>query len=465
MNTREKKLAWHRKSGFAIATLILAMTVLSIGTLQTGQIDTMLPGSVGTLCMEVLALLMLVGMSSSVARSHGNGLVRGLFMLLLLCSATYLFLDIICNVLNHLTGHRLLNNIVNRLYYMNSIGVCWLFWRFVRAWGGDESEEHSLGNSIVNTFAVLGLVLIFIDCFVHIYFTVDEMGRYARTDTYFISLICPMILLTVCSVNILCKQIPWQDKAILLSHPLLSLLCIVLNLGFGGPQLLGLGAFVSAFFIYSNLYVRRDQEYAKQQNQRARHDTELRETGVRLIATQLQKQSVSEALDKVRDLYQRSPQGAGLVLDHYLSSLQISLTDLAAFEPVMASRELVGVRQLVELERLTRPDLTVEISVQNDQFLLPALTIQPLVHNAIHHGLANVPSGVIVRVSLLADQRNYLVIVADNGVGFDPSKIQPNSTVDTIRTRLQAMCNGTLEYESTVGRGTVATVRIPKKTE
>ena len=59
-----------------------------------------------------------------------------------------------------------------------------------------------------------------------------------------------------------------------------------------------------------------------------------------------------------------------------------------------------------------------------------------------------------------------MVRVTDNGVGFDPSVKKddgrPHIGIENVRNRLQTICNGSLEIESTPGLGTTATIRIPK---
>lgn len=54
-----------------------------------------------------------------------------------------------------------------------------------------------------------------------------------------------------------------------------------------------------------------------------------------------------------------------------------------------------------------------------DDFFLPALSVQPLVENAIKHGLMGLESGGSVTVSAYETDKDYCVKVSDNGVGFD----------------------------------------------
>lgn len=98
--------------------------------------------------------------------------------------------------------------------------------------------------------------------------------------------------------------------------------------------------------------------------------------------------------------------------------------------------------------------------------MLPALSVQPLVENAIKHGLMKLSQGGTVNVSSYETDTQYCVCVEDDGAGFAPDTLLDESKhigLKNIRGRLAAMCNGTLTLESTPGVGTKVTISIPKE--
>jgi sensor histidine kinase YesM len=99
---------------------------------------------------------------------------------------------------------------------------------------------------------------------------------------------------------------------------------------------------------------------------------------------------------------------------------------------------------------------------------LPALTIQPIVENAIKHGLMKLPKGGTIRVISYETDTDYCVSVEDDGVGFDTSKLldeKKHIGIRNIRDRLEVMVGGTLIIESTQGVGTKVLITIPKEGE
>ena len=98
--------------------------------------------------------------------------------------------------------------------------------------------------------------------------------------------------------------------------------------------------------------------------------------------------------------------------------------------------------------------------------MLPALSVQPLVENAIKHGLMRLETGGTVLVRSYETDTHFCVEVKDDGVGFDtklPIEEKTHVGLRNIRGRLKAMVNGELIIESQINTGTRAVILIPKE--
>ena len=130
------------------------------------------------------------------------------------------------------------------------------------------------------------------------------------------------------------------------------------------------------------------------------------------------------------------------------------------------SQEMEHVHHYVSIEHVRFPDMTFLFEMDSNDFHIPALTIQPIVENAIKHGLMRLPKGGTIRVVSYETDTHYCVSVEDDGMGFHTSELQDERKhvgIRNIRERLKAMVGGTLEIESTVGVGTKVLITIPKE--
>ena len=109
------------------------------------------------------------------------------------------------------------------------------------------------------------------------------------------------------------------------------------------------------------------------------------------------------------------------------------------------------------------PGIRIEYHIQDDHFDIPALTIQPLVENAIRHGVRGKKDG-LVTVSSVREANHHRITVSDNGKGFDPEKTLDGTHIGlrNVKERVEQMCGGKLILQSEIGKGAHITVLIPE---
>lgn len=120
------------------------------------------------------------------------------------------------------------------------------------------------------------------------------------------------------------------------------------------------------------------------------------------------------------------------------------------------------------IEEVRFPGLKVETDIQAEDFLLPTLTVQPLVENAVRHGISKRPDASdTVRINSEEGEDAYLISIIDNGVGFISSEHKDGKHIGiaNAKARLHILCSGTLTIVSEPGWGTVCKIRIPKRSE
>ena len=197
-------------------------------------------------------------------------------------------------------------------------------------------------------------------------------------------------------------------------------------------------------------------------------NAQLAETRISTMMSQIRPHFIYNTLGSIEQLCELDPPKAGALVHDFAKYLRGNFGELDNPKPISMTQEMEHVHHYVSIENVRFPDMTFTFEMNSEDFKIPALTIQPIVENAIKHGLMKLQKGGIIRVVSYETETHYCVKVEDDGVGFDTSVLldeRQHVGLRNIRERLAAMVNGTLEIESTVGVGTTVLIKIPKEAE
>ena len=189
---------------------------------------------------------------------------------------------------------------------------------------------------------------------------------------------------------------------------------------------------------------------------------------IQIMMTQIQPHFLFNALNTIRALYAKDSPLAERTLEDFSAYLRQNLESLSQTDLIPVSKELEHTRLYAEIEKQRFPNVQVEYRIEDADFEVPALTIQPLVENAIRHGVRSRENG-LVTVSTAREAGGHRVTVTDNGVGFDP-KQQPSTEelhigIRNVKERVEKMCGGELILTSEVGEGTSVTMLFPDRSQ
>lgn len=210
----------------------------------------------------------------------------------------------------------------------------------------------------------------------------------------------------------------------------------------------------------------RDRMLIEDERQLAEKDRQLTENRIATMISQIKPHFIYNTLGTIEQFCLEDPPKAADLVRKFSLYLRGNFTELNSPAPIRLSQELRHVQLYTDIEQIRFPDMRVEYDLRSGEFLLPALTIQPLVENAIKHGLMKLESGGTVAVSTYETATAYCVQVRDDGVGFDLTKTldaKKHIGIENIRARLALVCGGTLTIYSAPGQGTVAMITIPKE--
>jgi sensor histidine kinase YesM len=195
-------------------------------------------------------------------------------------------------------------------------------------------------------------------------------------------------------------------------------------------------------------------------------EAELKESRVAIMLSQIQPHFIYNTLGTIERMCLKDPRKANELVRNFSLYLRGNFSELDSVTPIRFTEELKHVEYYANIEKVRFPDMNIEYDVEATEFVLPALSVQPLVENAIKHGLMRLETGGTVVIRSYETPTHFCVEVKDDGVGFDtslPIDEKKHVGLRNIRGRLKAMTDGDLILESKPGAGTKAVIMIPKE--
>ncbi|MCR4922625.1 MAG: histidine kinase [Lachnospiraceae bacterium] len=152
---------------------------------------------------------------------------------------------------------------------------------------------------------------------------------------------------------------------------------------------------------------------------------------------------------------------------HFAGFLRKTVESMNESDCISIKEELELVDNYLYLEKKRFGD-TIKVSknILDMDFKVPSFSIQVFVENAIQHGIrAKYPPKGNVTINIYKGDKEHIIEVKDDGIGFDPyilsSDKEVHTGIENVERRLKLMCNGSLEVESAISKGTRITVKIP----
>lgn len=228
--------------------------------------------------------------------------------------------------------------------------------------------------------------------------------------------------------------------------------------------LCGFICFIILQSIYALVYTRN---IIRQAGQVKELENALLQQRIAIMASQIQPHFIFNALNVIRQLCLADPEKAEHAVLHFASFLRGNIDSLGSTGLIPFSKEQEHTAHYVSLMRTRFGDrIRFILSAGPDDFMLPPLTIQPLVENAIRYGLLAKEEGGTVEVSTSKTSDRILITVRDDGAGFDPLKQKEDGRrhigIENVKQRLLTQCGGSLDIRSEPHAGTTVTISLPR---
>ena len=182
---------------------------------------------------------------------------------------------------------------------------------------------------------------------------------------------------------------------------------------------------------------------------------------------QLQPHFLFNTLNSIAALVHSNPDGADAMISRLGDFLRTTL-EAPQVQWVTLRRELVFIQDYLAIEQIRFQDrlrVELQISAELMEVRVPNFILQPLVENALKHGLADRPQGGTLRLRVRKESGDLVIEIQDDGEGFVPGR--EGVGLANVRSRLGLLYKGKhqLDIPGAAGRGTLVILRLPLDVE
>ena len=340
----------------------------------------------------------------------------------------------------------------------------------------DPEGKHKGLRRIQIFLAVLQTILLFISQFTGLFYIIDQANVYHRQPLYPLSYITTAIAVAL-NILILIKdrnKLTYREKAAFWIYFMVPLAAAVIQLFIYGVNIVILSTVIAGLIMYFYIITDQTERFYRQQQENA-------DLKFRVLQSQIQPHFLFNSLATIRALCRIDPPEAERAVGLFSQYLRHNMSSIGSDKMIPFSRELEHTKVYLQLQEIRfGEDLTTEFDLACTEFLLPALTLQPLVENAVSHGVRKNPDGrgsVLVRTREYKDR--FVIDVIDDGPGFDISVLNMEAGLDpseendwethiglkNVRNRLGQTGRGELVIDSAPGKGTKASIVMYKETK
>jgi sensor histidine kinase YesM len=224
---------------------------------------------------------------------------------------------------------------------------------------------------------------------------------------------------------------------------------------------------IGTVFAFSFTLSRRERTNYEDLLQTQKFKTEIANTQAAFLASQIHPHFLYNTLTSIQELCYTAPDHAADAIVKFSSYLRTNIDFLKQEKLIPFSKELSHIENYMAIERMRFGDkINFRTDIDTAEFYIPPLSVQPLVDNAVKHGLRKILREGTVTLSVKRQEEGIYIIVEDNGGGFDVEELEKRKStggVNNVRLRLKNELNAALSYESRINEGTKATIYIPKR--
>ena len=362
-------------------------------------------------------------------------------------------------------------------YYASGEFQTLLFLYVIKKYVADKLDSLWIKRSVFafGALQIPNILLLLVTPFTGFLYYIDANNDYVRRWGYWVWQVITILTFVFVAVVIIAKWKSISDilKRIAVPAVVFPMAALVTSPFLPGISLNNIMVAVTAlimFVIYeknkTEITIRYGYELEKTKTELAESRLELEEVKNQTLLAQIHPHFINNSLMALRSRCIDYPE-IYESLTNFSRYLRSNFEALGDKRLILFEQEMCNIEAYLALEQQNFGDrLNIEYDIDCDDFLIPALSVQPLVENAVRHGVATYDKGGTVQINAHRADGKIIIEVIDDGSGRSNITQQQEKRkgigIESVRARLHSISKGELEIISgehgTTARITIADV-------
>lgn len=457
MNTKKIKIIY-----IVCWTISVVMILIGVSLCRQGVVESLSSTYARDVAIDAMGLLACGALLLSILSGDKEDKQNRAMFRMIFALNTLFFMDALSSCMEGKPKYVVAIVAVNTLIFIFEDVLGYTYWSYIRENLQLSGRFTDIANKICRTAFFVSIILDLLNIKLGMFFTVSEAGEYIDQPLEFMGDLAIIIVFIIAVVAILHKEnITINERLILMTFEAFPFAAYIMGSVSFEYVCIYPAYFISILLIYIRIFAERGKKLAEQQ-------VILTKQGTALMISQIQPHFLYNVLTTISNLCVTDPEEAEETTVLFSQYLRTNLDSLRNQEPVPFPVELGHIRTYVELEKKRFGDiLNVEYDIQEQNFNVPSLGLQPIVENSIKHGIRGKNDKGHIKIGTYKVENGYKIIIEDDGIGFDmnqPAKEDGRSHVGmtNVKERLKRMCNASVIVESSPGNGCRTEIIIPE---
>ncbi len=296
-------------------------------------------------------------------------------------------------------------------------------------------------------------------------FYFDKNNAYYRGDGFDLMIFLYALQLIILFALVISKRKYLQTMYIrhLIIYIIILVSAVAAQIFYYGLDIINTAVTICVLIAFYNFQI-------EQAKLREHNDSELQRLQSEIVLAQVRPHFIYNTLNTIKFLCHEDPKEAMAAIDELAVYLRNNTDNLNQDRTETIEECIQNVDNYIAIcKRRFGDRLHIEYNIKDEDIDVPAFTVQPLVENALKHGILKKPEGGTIIVSAWNENNKSYIEIQDDGVGFDINNVGNKNDgrrhvgVQNVETRINKIAGGELVIKSWPGVGTIATIILPKR--